>query len=81
MTATCAGGATVSATLNGQMAGANTINLTAAGTIVALGIPCGFNLTGVGTRQTDDSMNLVYQGTHCVGNTSGTETLRRFPLS
>ena len=81
VTATCAGGATVSATLTGQMNGANTINLTATGTIVAMGIPCAFNLTGVGTRQTDDSMNLVYQGSHCLGSASGTQTLRRFPLT
>jgi hypothetical protein len=79
MSATCAGGATVSATLNGQMSREDTLNLTAAGTIVALGIPCPFNLTGVGTRQTNDAMRLVYQGAHCLGNVSGTENLKRFP--
>ena len=81
VSATCSGGATVSATLNGHMNGANAINLTATGTIVAMGIPCAFNLTGVGTRQTNDAMNLVYQGSHCLGTVSGTETLRRFPLA
>ena len=79
VSATCAGGATVSATLDGQITREDTVNLTAAGTIVALGIPCPFNLKGVGTRQTNDAMRLVYQGAHCLGNVSGTETLRRFP--
>ncbi len=79
LSATCAGGATVSATLNGQTTGANTMNMTATGTILAMGIPCTFNLTGAGTRQTNDSMSIAYQGTHCLGNVSGTENLRRFP--
>lgn len=80
VSATCSGGATVSATLNGQLNGTDKVNLTATGTIVALGIPCAFNLTGLGTRQTDASMKLDYQGTHCLGNISGSETLRRFPV-
>ena len=80
MSATCAGGATVSATLNGRMSSESTMNLTAAGTILAMGIPCAFNLTGVGTRQANDTMKLDYQGTHCLGNVSGTDTLRRFPV-
>ena len=80
VSATCSGGATVSATLAGQLNGTDKVNLTANGTIVALGIPCPFNLTGLGTRQTDDSMKLDYQGTHCLGNVSGSETLRRFPV-
>jgi hypothetical protein len=80
VSATCSGGTTVSAALNGQMNGASAMNLTATGTILAMGIPCAFNLTGVGTRQNDNSMNLVYQGSYCLGNVSGTETLRRFPV-
>ncbi|HKY20937.1 MAG TPA: hypothetical protein VJM31_06935 [Vicinamibacterales bacterium] len=80
VSATCAGGATVTATLTGQLVSADKINLTATGTILALGIPCALNLTGVGTRQTNDSMKLDYQGTHCLGSVSGSETLRRFPI-
>ncbi len=80
VSATCAGGATVSATLVGQLNGTDKVNLTASGTIVALGIPCAFTLTGLGTRQTNDSMKLDYQGTHCLGSISGSETLRRFPI-
>jgi hypothetical protein len=79
ISATCAGGATISANLAGILKNANTIDLTANGTILALGIPCGFDLAGVGTRQPDESMKLDYKGTHCLGNVSGTETLRRFP--
>lgn len=79
VTATCAGGATVSATLTGQMNNQNTMNLAATGTIVAMGIPCPFNLTGVGTRQANDTMKLDYNGSHCLGAVSGTETLNRFP--
>lgn len=79
VSATCAGGATVSASLTGQMASEHTVNLAASGTIMASGVSCPFNLTGIGTRQSDDSMLLVYQGTYCLGTLSGTETLRRFP--
>jgi hypothetical protein len=61
------------------MVGQNAMNLTASGTVLALGVPCAFNLTGMGTRQANDSMNIVYQGRHCLADVSGTETLRRFP--
>ena len=77
--ATCAGGATVAATLTGQTASNGTMNLAATGTILALGIPCPFNLTGVGTPQPNDQMKLEYSGSHCLGPVSGTEMLRRFP--
>ena len=79
MSATCAGGSTVNANLTGTMNGAVAMNLTAVGTFVAAGIPCGFNLSGVGTRQTNDTMKLDYQGSYCLGTVSGTDTLRRFP--
>jgi hypothetical protein len=79
VTATCAGGAKVNATLTGATTGVGTMNLTAMGTIVAAGIPCGFDLSGVGTRQSNDSMNLDYKGSYCLGTVSGTQTLRRFP--
>jgi hypothetical protein len=79
VTATCAGGSTVSATLTGQATSATTVVLTATGTITALGVPCTFNLDGTGTRQADDSMKLDYKGAYCLGPVAGTETLRRFP--
>jgi hypothetical protein len=79
VSATCAGGAKVNANLTGALTSANTMNLTAIGTIVAAGVPCGFDLSGVGTRQTNDSMNLDYKGSYCLGTVSGTEVLRRFP--
>ena len=81
MTATCTGGTTVSANLTGEMASADKLNLTAKGTVLAVGIPCAFDLAGVGTRQGSDSMKLDYQGTTCLGTVSGTEMLRRFPTT
>jgi hypothetical protein len=79
VTATCANGITVAANLTGTLANANTINLVANGTFTAAGVPCQFNLTGVGTRQTNDSMNVDYNGSYCLGTLSGSETLRKFP--
>jgi hypothetical protein len=79
VSATCAGGTKVNANLTGTLTSANIMNLTAIGTIVAAGIPCGFDLSGVGTRQSNDSMNLDYKGSYCLGTVSGTEVLRRFP--
>jgi hypothetical protein len=79
MSATCQGGTTVSANLTGELRSDTVVDLTAKGTIIALGIPCAFDLTGVGTRQTNDSMKLDYTGTHCLGAVSGTQNLNRFP--
>jgi hypothetical protein len=79
VTATCAGGSTVAATLTGQMKSATVMALTANGTITAVGVSCPFNLEGTGTRQADDSMKLQYDGKYCLGPISGTEVLRRFP--
>jgi hypothetical protein len=81
VTATCAGGATVAASLTGQTGSNGTMNLAATGTIVAMGIPCPFNLTGVGSPQANDQMKLDYTGSHCLGPVNGTETLRRFPIA
>jgi hypothetical protein len=44
-----------------------------------MGLPCQFNLTGTGTRQSDDTMKVDYNGSHCLGTVSGTEILRKFP--
>jgi hypothetical protein len=79
VSATCAGGAKVNANLTGTTSGQSVMNLTATGTIVASGIPCVFDFSGVGTRQTNDSMKLDYKGSYCLGSLSGTEMLRRFP--
>ena len=57
----------------------NVISLVANGTLTAVGVPCQFNLTGTGTRQTNDSMKVDYNGSYCLGTVSGSKTLRRFP--
>jgi hypothetical protein len=77
VSAVCGGSVTVTANLTGQMSGSDVVNLTANGSAVALGITCGFNLTGVGIRQTADSLKLDYQGATCLGPVSGSEMLRR----
>jgi hypothetical protein len=77
VTAVCAGSVTVTANLTGKLNGNDVVDLTANGQAVAFGITCGFGLTGVGTRQTADSVKLDYQGTTCLGPVSGSEILRR----
>jgi hypothetical protein len=80
ITATCDGGVTVAAALSGTLRNANVMDITATGSFTAMGVPCAFNLSGTGTRQSDDTMKVDYTGTYCFGNVSGTETLRKFPL-
>jgi hypothetical protein len=77
VTATCGGSVTITADLTGKLNGSDVIDLTAKGQAVGLGITCGFTLTGVGTRQSTDSVELDYKGNTCVGPVSGTEILRR----
>ena len=77
VSAVCTGGTTITATITGQMNGSDTVNLTANGSAVALGLTCPFALTGVGTRVTADSMRLDYQGTTCFGRVNGSEMLQR----
>lgn len=79
VTANCASGVKVAANLTGTLQSDSVINLTATGTMTAMGLPCQFNLTGTGTRQSDDTMKVNYNGSHCLGTISGTETLRKFP--
>ena len=79
VTATCQGGTSVAANLTGVLKSDNVIDMTAKGTLVALGIPCQFDLKGTGTRQSNDAMKLDYTGTYCLGTVSGTENLKRFP--
>jgi hypothetical protein len=57
--------------------GTDSLDLSASGQAVGFGITCGFSLTAVGTRQSDDSVRLDYQGTTCLGPVSGSEMLRR----
>ena len=80
VTANCASGVTVSANLTGTLRNESVIDLVANGTMTAMGLPCAFNLTGTGTRQSDDTMKVNYSGTYCLGSVSGTETLRKFPI-
>jgi hypothetical protein len=80
ITATCDSNVTVSATLSGTLRNANVMDITANGSFTAMGVPCTFNLTGTGTRQSDNTMKIDYTGSYCFGNVSGTETLRKFPL-
>jgi hypothetical protein len=79
VTANCASGVKVTANLTGTMQSESVIDLVAAGTMTAMGLPCQFNLTGNGTRQADDTMRVNYNGSYCLGTLSGTETLRKFP--
>jgi hypothetical protein len=73
----CGGFVAITANLSGKLSGSDVVNLAANGQAVAYGITCAFSLTGVGTRQTDDSVRLDYQGTTCLGPVSGSEMLRR----
>ena len=77
VSATCGGSVTITADLTGKLNGSDVIDLTAKGQAVGLGITCGFTLTGVGTRQSTDSVELDYQGSTCLGPVRGTEVLRR----
>jgi len=77
VSALCGGVVNVTANLTGQMSSSDTVNLTAAGQAVGLGITCQFSLTGVGHIESNDAMRLDYQGTTCLGTVSGSEMLRR----
>ena len=79
ITANCANGVSVAANLTGTLQSANVIGLVATGTLTANGLPCQFTLNGTGTRQSDNSMKVDYNGSFCLGTVSGSETLRKFP--
>ena len=79
LTASCASGVAVSANLTGTLASADKLNLVASGTLTAMGLPCPFTLNGTGTRATNDTMQVDYTGTYCLGTVSGSENLRKFP--
>jgi hypothetical protein len=74
--ATCGGAVTITADLTGKLNG-DVIDLTAKGQAVGFGLTCGFSLTGTGTRQSTDSVELDYRGSTCIKPVSGTEILRR----
>jgi hypothetical protein len=76
VTATCASGVNVTANLTGTLQSEDVINLATTGTLTAMGLPCPFNLTGVGTRQNRDTMKVDYSGTYCFGTVNGSEILR-----
>lgn len=78
--ATCASGITVSAVLTGTLTSADKMNLAANGTLMAMGLPCQFALSGTGTRTANDTMKVDYTGSYCLGNVSGSENLRKFPV-
>ena len=77
VTANCSSGVAVSANLTGTLQNADAINLIAEGTLTALGLPCQFKLTGVGTREGGDAIKVDYNGTYCFGTVSGSEILRK----
>ena len=79
VTASCSSGVAVSANLSGTLASADKINLVANGTLTAMGLPCQFTLNGTGTRAANDTMQVDYTGTYCLGTVSGSENLRKFP--
>jgi hypothetical protein len=76
--ASCSAGIVVRGVAAGQMNGSN-VTMTASGTATLPGIlSCPFTLNGVGQIQgNNESMNLQYSGTTCIGPVSGSETLRR----
>src|SRR5215213_11017333 len=74
--ATCGGAVTITADLTGKLNG-EVIDLTAKGQAVGFGLTCGFSLTGTGTRQSTDAVELDYKGSTCIKPVSGTEILRR----
>jgi hypothetical protein len=77
VSAVCGGIADITATLTGQMDGNDKVNLTAKGSAFALGLTCGFDLSGVGHRESADAWRLNYSGSTCLGPVSGSEVLRR----
>ena len=79
VSASCSSGVNVAADLTGTMQNENVINLTANGTLTAMGLPCQVNLNGIGTRQPGDTMKVDYTGSYCFGSVTGSETLRKFP--
>lgn len=79
LNASCASGVNVAANLTGTLQNDSVINLVAAGTLTAMGLPCQFSLNGTGTRQAGDTMKVDYNGNYCFGTVSGSETLRKFP--
>jgi hypothetical protein len=76
--ANCSAGIVVRGVASGQLNGSD-VTLGASGTATLPGIlSCPFSLNGTGQIQgNNESMNLQYSGTTCVGPVSGTETLRR----
>ena len=76
VSANCASGVAVSANLSGTLQSESVIDLKANGTLTAMGLPCQFDLTGVGTRQSGDTMKVDYTGTYCFGTLNGSEILR-----
>jgi hypothetical protein len=77
VSATCGSIADITADLTGELDGTDKINLTAKGSAIALGVTCNFDLTGVGKRESEDSLRLDYQGMTCLGPVKGSELLRR----
>jgi hypothetical protein len=76
--ASCSSGIVVRGVASGQLNGTN-VTLSASGTATLPGIlSCPFSLNGTGQiHGNNESMDLQYSGTTCVGPVSGSETLRR----
>ena len=77
VSALCGGIVNVTANLQGEMNGADTVVLAANGTAVGLGLTCPFTLNGTGHMQGHDAMRLDYTGATCIGPVSGSELLQR----
>ena len=74
--ATCAGNLSLVGTANGELVG-SIVKWTASGTATAPGLPsCFITLNGSATLR-DDTIEVPYQGTTCLGDVRGTEVLRR----
>ena len=75
--AACASGVVVAANLNGTLQSADVINLIAEGTLTVMGLPCQFSLTGVGTRQSGDTVKVDYTAPTASARVNGSEILRK----
>lgn len=79
--AVCLGSYTIAGTASGQLEGTNVVRVLVNASAVLPGLgSCPVTLTSTGTIE-GDSLRLPYTAQTCVGNFTGTETLRRRSLS
>lgn len=75
--ATCANGISASGTASGQINGSD-VPYTVSGTGTLPGFPsCAFSISGTAHIVDNNTLEIPYSGTTCLGPVSGSETLRR----